>query len=346
MKYCTKCGREMQDTSRFCPACGTKSEISPNSSTEINRNTNSSPDRNGVKILTQYLEKIVDLEKSVFTQTQAIEELKEYIDHLGFAQEFRMPTHPGDYTENVFANVFSLGGSGIVLGGLVGAFCGSFTTGAVLGALLLGGGTFAINMSHWSSVNNEIDRRHMNAVQQYKADVLEDEQRVEEELAEKERLIPIVHDMEEELKKTQIILDQYYEKNIIFSKYQNLVAMCSFYEYFISGRCSALTGHEGAYNIFENEVRLERIVSKLDEVIAHLDDIKANQYMLYNTIQEGNRISQCLIEESIRQSQLLERIEDNSETTAFYAKNAALCAEANASINLANYIQTREYINQ
>ncbi|HIW25717.1 MAG TPA: hypothetical protein H9688_06470 [Firmicutes bacterium] len=80
-----------------------------------------------------------------------------------------------------------------------------------------------------------------------------------------------------------------YDKNIIFPKYRRLSLVCSLYEYFCSGRCSTLEGHEGAYNILEMEIRLDRIITQMDMVITRLESIRDGQYVLYSAIQDSNR---------------------------------------------------------
>mgnify|MGYP001864484039 FL=1 len=80
-----------------------------------------------------------------------------------------------------------------------------------------------------------------------------------------------------------------YDKNIIFPKYRRLPLVCSLYEYFCSGRCSTLEGHEGAYNILEMEIRLDRIITQMDMVITRLESIRDGQYVLYSAIQDSNR---------------------------------------------------------
>lgn len=86
------------------------------------------------------------------------------------------------------------------------------------------------------------------------------------------------------LAETENTLQLCYQHNIIYSKYRNLVAVCMFEEYLSSGRCTALTGHEGAYNIYENEIRLNLIITKLDDIINRLDEIQENQYQLAHEI--------------------------------------------------------------
>lgn len=90
------------------------------------------------------------------------------------------------------------------------------------------------------------------------------------------------------LKNTLNARNELYSHNVIFKKYRNAVALASFYEYLMSGRCSSLTGADGAYNIYENEIRLNQIVTKLDDVISSLEEIKKTQYLIYSELQAIN----------------------------------------------------------
>ena len=98
----------------------------------------------------------------------------------------------------------------------------------------------------------------------------------------------------QQLDETKNILHKMYNKAIIFPKYRNFTAVSSFYEYIDSGRCTRLDGHEGAYNIFENEIRQNIIIQKLDEAVRMLKKIEQNQYMLYDAIRETNRVISSL----------------------------------------------------
>lgn len=70
----------------------------------------------------------------------------------------------------------------------------------------------------------------------------------------------------------------------IYPKYQNLPALTSIYEYFITGRCDELTGPHGAYNMYEDEVRKDTVISQLNTVIENLEQIKQSQFMLYEQV--------------------------------------------------------------
>ena len=111
----------------------------------------------------------------------------------------------------------------------------------------------------------------------------------------KKEILPIyntqLREINELYSNTENVLKNYYSKNIIYEKYQNLIAISSFYEYLKSGICSELGGHEGCYNKFDSEIRLNMVIGKLDQVIDKLDQIEENQRMLYEAIQTANNQS-------------------------------------------------------
>ena len=122
---------------------------------------------------------------------------------------------------------------------------------------------------------------------------------------------------------TEARLKQAYGLGVIHPKYRNLVAVARFYEYFDTGRCNALQGHEGAYNIYETEIRLDKIITDLDDIKNQLEQIRANQYTIYQAVKEGvnisNRISNVIADCNNR----LANIESNSEVSAYYSKITA-----------------------
>lgn len=123
---------------------------------------------------------------------------------------------------------------------------------------------------------------------------------------------------------TKQILNQYYSLDVIYPKYRNFIAISSFYEYLCSGRCDKLEGHEGAYNIFEQELRQEIIIDKLDVVIKHLEDIKHIQHKLYEAILKSNTQTEIVIKELNRTVSSLKRIENNQIITNY---NSAIVAQ-------------------
>lgn len=86
-----------------------------------------------------------------------------------------------------------------------------------------------------------------------------------------------------------------YEEGIIYSKYRNLVAVSTIYEYLASGRCDQLEGPNGAYNLYEMELRQNIVIGQLSTITEHLEQIKENQYTLYYEIQNANRNSESML---------------------------------------------------
>ena len=83
-------------------------------------------------------------------------------------------------------------------------------------------------------------------------------------------------------------LKKLYDLDIIFEKYRNLIAIATFVEYFASSRVSELEGKDGAYNLFESEIRQNIIIIQLDRINNNLDAIKQNQYILYKELNSIN----------------------------------------------------------
>lgn len=170
--------------------------------------------------------------------------------------------------------------------------------------------------------NADYDRR----MAEYRRNVSDDAQRVDRELAEKRILEQERSALYQKHLQTKQVLQSYYDLDIIYGKYRNFVAVSSFVDYFKSGRCSTLgenTGGDGAYNTFETEVRLDRIIDRLDVVLSMLSQIKSNQWCIYNAIQEGNSISRRLVDATESLAESNAQIALSSAQTAQYSAQAA-----------------------
>ena len=113
------------------------------------------------------------------------------------------------------------------------------------------------------------------------------------------------------LNQTEQILEKLYAYNILYSKYRGLIPVCSIYEYFCSGRCSTLEGHEGAYNIYETELRFARISNQLDEVLDKLDEIADTQRVLHDVVIDANKTTKNLYENMNKIVESNRQIADN-----------------------------------
>lgn len=109
------------------------------------------------------------------------------------------------------------------------------------------------------------------------------------EKAKKELISAEIEKAESLLKNMYQTRYEMYATDIVYRKYRDIVALATFYEYLLSGRCSTLEGPNGAYNLYESEIRANLIISKLSEVEKSLKKIEQSQYMIYSQLTEMNK---------------------------------------------------------
>ena len=143
-------------------------------------------------------------------------------------------------------------------------------------------------------------------------------------------------------KQLLIARERYYLPDVIFFYYWDMAAIATMYEYLKSGRCASLEGPNGAYNLYETELRANAVISKLDVVIAKLDKIKNNQYVLYSTMKsidsKLSRIDRKMDEAcaSLRNiSTNTTAIMENTEVIAYNTAKTAFYSEMTAAISAA-----------
>lgn len=164
--------------------------------------------------------------------------------------------------------------------GFFGPLLSANLIGALIGVIL---GLLVEQMKAWDADDkNKQVTKHNDRVVRENAKRVE---KIRKQIDEVRKEYLIVCDNQKE---TQQILNNFYSKNIIYPKYRGLVPIAAFYEYFNSGICDTLTGHEGAYNIYETEIRMNIIIAKLDDVIYRLDEIRDRQYALYDAIENAD----------------------------------------------------------
>lgn len=88
------------------------------------------------------------------------------------------------------------------------------------------------------------------------------------------------------LERSESSLAEVYRKDIIFEKYRVFPCTTQMYEYMASGRCSQLEGPEGAYNLYESELRANVIIDKLETIVSQLGNIERNQYVIMHYLQD------------------------------------------------------------
>ena len=241
--------------------------------------------------LKEYLKMLVDLEKQIYTQEMVIANLEYTIPRLGYRRNIYEPEKVKDMSMSDETANDLLVGIFLLVGGLLIGIMMKFIVFLVVPSLILAGIFFIaawVNYSKDLDWHNERMKEYNRALQNYRAAVLQDSVRVENELKRKVLLETQLKELKNMNAKTKMTLQKLYNRNIIHQKYQGLIPVCSLYGYFDTGVCTQLEGHEGAYNKYDTESRLDYIICKIDEVLKHLEEIKNNQYQLYAVIQESN----------------------------------------------------------
>lgn len=77
------------------------------------------------------------------------------------------------------------------------------------------------------------------------------------------------------------MLDEHYSNGPIYQKYRTLPTVCQLYEYFDSGRFAELGD---AYNQYELEVRLDRLIDSSEKALQALYQIRDSQRILYDAL--------------------------------------------------------------
>lgn len=119
------------------------------------------------------------------------------------------------------------------------------------------------------------------------------------------------------LRSLEEALETHYAENIVFAKYRNLVAISTFEEYLMSGRCETLEGANGAYNLYEMELRQNVIINQLSSIISNLEQIRNNQYTLYQELTKANDTVSDVLRE-------VRGVRENAKLAAYFAGITAM----------------------
>ena len=95
----------------------------------------------------------------------------------------------------------------------------------------------------------------------------------------------------------------------------------SLYEYFANGRTVSLEltpNDKGAYNLYEEESRMEKVITRLDIVVSRLNSIRTMQSFIYNAITDSQRQLDSIQESINRLGEYNQRIINQNRDTNRY----------------------------
>ena len=293
--------------------------------------------------LKQYISAIAQMEQVKYRQEKAIEQLQAEIARLRNTYVMPKPQQGKMCETKEFIGGSAMTGVGLITAdflGIVPSVATSvFGRGSFMDAcaplMAFVGGIALIVRAVGASDENKAAREKNSKMMAYYKQEMEKYNRNAAEVNAKKKLADVLSKRLGEMraKKAEMERDlkRAYSYNVIYTSYRNLVAVSSFYDYLHSGKCSTLEGHEGAYNIFDMESRMDKIITQLDRISCQLENIRYSQNALYSIMKSSNEKLDRM-QNSIHNSEnhllslsksaaltnsQLERIECNAELTRF-----------------------------
>lgn len=345
--YCSKCGSQMSDDDIFCSKCGTSLKKEQTKKVVKAKETAVSTTEKSDKVnLLEYFGHAKKLETQIYTLQQVVSNIELEISSLAIPRKFQRIEFGGLMIGGGFAY------AGAWLGGIIGAIVllimmqqngKSFLWNlfmeleiifvpikALLIAILAATAGLAIGVIAGIIIYISEKRDQKRKMEYDRARVSKEKRQIaqlqDQEIAIRSRI-----------SQTSNTLSRLYSLNVVYPKYRNLVAIVTMHEYLQSGRCSELTGHEGAYNLYESESRQNRIISDLGRALSLLEQIRDSQAELYDAIQESNYVANRIYEQNESLLTSNSAIEKNTEIAAYTSKIAAENTKISAYIDLCRY---------
>lgn len=277
--------------------------------------------------LIAYTQKAKELEAAVYTEKRLMKThesiLKEQYPPAPKKREIKEPAKPRKIDCNISSSGDSISGLFVLMAivgyfGLLILFIAGFNTFIFILCFLLSAvGTFFIVLDIKDNIDES--KRKKEQEEAYKREVknypiLMDEYNKNTAIAEEDyrremdeyRITAAQYDSKcDEMRKKhrdalallENSLKKLYDADIIFPKYRNLVAVAAINEYLESGRCERLEGADGAYNLYEMELRQNIVIGQLNQIVSNLEQIRSNQYSLYEELQRSNMLVNAIAHE-------------------------------------------------
>ncbi len=290
------------------------------------------------KELKEYLGYVKNLEARAYEQKKIYNRLCNEVKKLEnrqYSAEKRLLKNEG--IDALLQSIITFGCLGGVIGLIIGLFIGismesgfillkifncdikylgiGFLIGAIIGAAIAIV-WYASEAADTNRKNQDIKNKNIQIAKNNEAMKNSDKRKVQ--IIKKELEI-----INKQYQETRNILRRAYQLNVLHPKYQNWIAVCSLHEYLVTERCTQLSGHEGGYNIYEAEVRMNLIISKLDEVIDRLDQIQQSQYELYKALSTSNQNIDKICKQVVSVSNQLGNIEQNQALIEYNSRVTA-----------------------
>ena len=250
--------------------------------------------------LLRYLNGVLQLELDLFVQKRTIDELKRQYNYLAISKRPSQPQKPKPEVSLLSCVIVSAIICGIisVLIELVMNwdemsnffyFIAGIIAVLIVGVINMIPGGIIVGLLSWMILRllkkHSIAKKYKTDICKYESAIATYETRMKIENRKKDALAREITALQYSYNKTREQLSDAYSYNVIDPEYRSIYAVSSFLGYVRKGRTYGLkfdpeTGDQGAYNLYENERRLDLIITNTDEILHRLDQVIHNQQEL------------------------------------------------------------------
>lgn len=261
------------------------------------------------KDLQKYMAGVMAMELHIYTLNGAINELTRQHNNLGWRKNIAVPQKKKAETSFFDCFIFSGIACGILAGlidliyewshaqnlwyAIAGIIAALFYAvgGLFVGGIVIGLIAYAILRK---KEQQKLDAEYESSIQKYDADVNRQNNRIANEQAKQNALAREINALKTRRTQAQNALRKAYSFNILAPEYRNVYAVSSIHGYLAKGRTHCLqfneqTGDQGAYNLFENERRLDRVIMNTEEILERLDYVMQYQQDLATGLQDASQ---------------------------------------------------------
>ena len=268
--------------------------------------------------LTDYVGKICDVERELYTTQRLIANLDYQMQRLGHPREVD-PPEPTD-GGNPFGGWYMVFLLGIPISGVV----RSISLGIVIAIAL---GVFG---TVWGNIYQRAADREIRNEKwaKYDSAVAADKKRVEKERAYRKQLQSEKELLLQQQAKLEQARARLYSRGTIHEAYRSLIPMACFHHYLSTGITNTLEGKKGCYDRFDEDSWRHAVLTNLQQAVRELRKLQQVNQGLYECLNQSNHTLNRIEQGNQRIYGQLDAVRTNTELTAYNSRVSALANSA------------------
>ena len=271
--------------------------------------------------LTDYVGKICDVERELYTTQRLIANLDYQMQRLGHPREVD-PPEPTDG-----GNPFVQNGGwdmGFLLGIPISGVVRSISLGIVIAIAL---GVFG---TVWGNIYQRAADREIRNEKwaKYDSAVAADKKRVEKERAYRKQLQSEKELLLQQQAKLEQARARLYSRGTIHEAYRSLIPMACFHHYLSTGITNTLEGKKGCYDRFDEDSWRHAVLTNLQQAVRELRKLQQVNQGLYECLNQSNHTLNRIEQGNQRIYGQLDAVRTNTELTAYNSRVSALANSA------------------